>query len=220
MDNSRVYTISELNYLLENLAPIKETLDYIDYASKPHLQKGSSGAICPYLPKAIALDSIWCSVSKLQEYSFREMEELIHDNVELFYSLSSNEKINKTFQSLVLVFPNIPYEQVGKLITGIHSTFKRRLVYKGLMIGEFFSENSHHGLYNKEFYPLRSNIPLIAIRNLIPEDLPFLNKESDSIEMRIDFLQGYLQTFEGKLDSIRYTTVKEKLEELKEKLYI
>ncbi|MGE7888624.1 DUF6875 domain-containing protein [Bacillus cereus] len=220
MINNRFYTVGELNHLIDNIDSVKETLNYIDYASKPNPEKGASGAICPFLPRAIALDSIWCCISKLKEFNFEVMEQLINENVELFHSLSPNEGNNKIYKTLVLAFPNIPFEQTEELITGIHSTFKRRLVYKGLMIGEFFSDNNHHGLYNKEFYPLQSNIPLIAIRHLVPEDLPFLTKESDSEDMQIDFLQGYLKTFEGKLDSNRYERASKQLKILKEQSYI
>ncbi|MGA4721893.1 DUF6875 domain-containing protein [Fictibacillus nanhaiensis] len=212
--NNNCYSIGELNYLLSNLEPLKETLNYVSYASKPHPSKGSSGAICPFLPKAIALDSIWCSVIDSCNFDLNAMQKVIDESVQLFESLNEKNEKYKLYKTLVLIFPNIPSERVEEIITGVHRTFKRKLVYRGLMIGEFFTDNSHHGLYNKDFFPLRSNVPLIAIRNLVPEDLPFLSKESDSVEMRIDFLKGYLQTFEGTLDSNRFTKASEMLEDL------
>jgi hypothetical protein len=42
------------------------------------------------------------------------------------------------------------------------------------MIGQFHPKCDQPGLWNDDFRPLRSPIPLLAIRIMVPGDLPFL----------------------------------------------
>lgn len=51
---------------------------------------------------------------------------------------------------------------------------KPSFVEAGMMLGEFYSENESPGLYNPDFRPLRSPIPLFVYRRLVPNDLVFL----------------------------------------------
>jgi hypothetical protein len=69
---------------------------------------------------------------------------------------------------------------------------KPLFVNDGLMLGEFHELNESPGLHNPDFRPLRSPIPLLAIRRMVYSDIVFLNRPSDPPERRIRFLEAYL----------------------------
>ena len=56
-----------------------------------------------------------------------------------------------------------------------HAVRAARLV-RGKMIGFFHPGNDDPGVWNPDFRPLRSPLPLIVIRHLVMSDAPFVAK--------------------------------------------
>jgi hypothetical protein len=57
------------------------------------------------------------------------------------------------------------------------------------MIGEYHEgPPDKAGLWNSRFRPLRSPVPLLAIRHMVPTDFPFLSLDDDHVA-------AYLQLF-------------------------
>ena len=48
------------------------------------------------------------------------------------------------------------------------------------MIGEFHMVNNKSGLRNKNFYPLRTPYPSLAIRHMVSSDIAFMSPEDVS----------------------------------------
>ena len=81
--------------------------------------------------------------------------------------------------------------RAGQLLTKIIEAIdlKREDVRKGLMIGEFHDgPPPKPGLWNPDFRPLRSPVPLLAIRHMVPTDFPFLRDDDTTVA-------AYLQRF-------------------------
>ena len=57
---------------------------------------------------------------------------------------------------------------------------KVNLKKKGYMIGEFHMVNNTSGLRNKNFYPLRTPYPSLAIRHMVSSDIAFMSPEDVS----------------------------------------
>ncbi len=51
------------------------------------------------------------------------------------------------------------------------------------------------GLRNENFYPLRTPIPSLAIRCIVPTDLVFLSPSKYEPGLRVKFLKSYLNQF-------------------------
>jgi len=67
------------------------------------------------------------------------------------------------------------------------------------MLGEFHMRNNQPGLRNDDFFPLRTPIPCLAVRHMVPTDLAFLNVERYELTLRIKFLTSFLAVFDGDL---------------------
>ncbi len=75
-------------------------------------------------------------------------------------------------------------------IEQLQRELKPEFVPQGLMIGEFHPACGTGGIWNPEFRPMRSPRPLLAIRIMMPSDLPFLIGQASYIET---YLERYSQ---------------------------
>ena len=75
--------------------------------------------------------------------------------------------------TILVVLPRIDRSTSVEL-EDLHRTLKDEFVAEGLMIGQFHPHCEARGLWSPEFRPLQSPVPLLAIREMVPSDLPFL----------------------------------------------
>jgi hypothetical protein len=101
----------------------------------------------------------------------------------------------RQFKAIVLIFPDIALKDAHEMIDGVQRYVKPDFVSRGLMVGEFHLRNNSSGLRNKEFYPLRTPIPCIAMRHMVPTDLAFLDVTSYEPALRKKFLTSFLNVF-------------------------
>lgn len=101
------------------------------------------------------------------------------------------------------MFPYLPKESAPKFIDNLQQRLKADFVNYGLMIGEFhFGSPKKTGLWNENFYPLFSPIPLLVIRYLVPNDFYFLLQKRE-------FIISYLEKFRDKIPEKLESLVKE-----------
>ena len=72
------------------------------------------------------------------------------------------------------------------------------------------------GLQNEHFYPLRTPIPSLAVRCIVPTDLVFLSPKKYAPRLRIEFLRSYLKQFEGDQSKAAQKAVREAMQLLEE----
>ncbi|MDR6226723.1 DUF6875 domain-containing protein [Desmospora profundinema] len=212
LDCKQGYTLDEVKLFLSHQEALKKAYDYVvNFAAKPHPERGKPGAVCPFLPKAIKLDTIWMAVVDKQTPNREEIIGDLEHYIEWFKHINPLTGEERRYKSLILIFPGIGENEAPTLIDSIHQMYKRHLVYHELMIGDFHALSTTPGLYNPTFYPLRSSVPMIAIRYLIEEDLPFLTQPFDPPEVRIQFLEGYLHSLGDTLSTHSRTTAESAL---------
>jgi hypothetical protein len=71
-------------------------------------------------------------------------------------------------------------------IEQLQRDLKPEFVPQGLMIGEFHPACSTGGIWNPDFKPMRAPRPLLAIRVMMPSDLPFLVSHASYLETYLD----------------------------------
>jgi hypothetical protein len=99
---------------------------------------------------------------------------------------------DRLFSATMLAFPDVEPSEAPELIDGTRDVLKPEFVRDGLMLGEFHADNEQGGLHNPNFRPLRSSVPMLVIRSMVPSDIVFLSKPHDSPATRVDFLTSYL----------------------------
>jgi hypothetical protein len=164
--------------------------------SHPHI--GRAGPVCPFVHRALEKEKI--AVAVVPTTSQKEIQSAV---LQAKASFMKERVPGDLHQTKILLFPSF---QDGKVIDHIQRTLKKCFVRDGLMIGEFHRDNETPALHNPEFKPLRTEVPALAIRSIVPGDLLFLTLSSYSWWMQLQLLASYLRTFgnDSKHEKLHY----------------
>ncbi|MEH2246946.1 DUF6875 domain-containing protein [Nostoc sp.] len=214
-----LYTTLEIEQQYKDILCLIEIMEWVkSFLGRPHPNLGRPGVVCPFVPHALKSNSIRLAVIRTKDLYPEQIEEIVSCYRDIFIEMEVKEQelaINKAF---LLIFPDIHIEDASKLIDSVQQKLKPLFVESGLMIGEFHKRNESPGLHNPNFRPLRSPIPLLAIRFMVEADLPFLQNPADP-RLRIRYLEAYLKCFGDKFtDETRYKNAHQALALAKEQL--
>jgi len=173
------------------------------FLARSHPELGRKGAVCPFVPVALEQDSIWMAEIAEREPTLDSISRVILYYRDLFLATeptSGPDAINKAF---LVIFPNLGAEGAG-VVDEVQQLLKKDFVEKGLMLGEFHASNESPGLRNAEFRPLRSPIPMLAMRHMVDSDLPFLLRAAYAAPVRAAYLRAYLFRLAGSLGWSRF----------------
>jgi hypothetical protein len=84
------------------------------------------------------------------------------------------KKSMRNFRTVLVAFPNCAHEDGLRVLKRTQNRLRHHSTVKGKMIGCFEPNSQDKGLINPNFRPLRSPIPLLAIRALVENDAPFV----------------------------------------------
>ncbi|MFE2940373.1 DUF6875 domain-containing protein [Streptomyces sp. NPDC059255] len=208
-EKSSVPDGSPVLYRPEDLARITEDLPFIrtiadwctEFLSKPHPDLGRGGSVCPFIPRALAMNRVSFVVLHTANRTEAEIDGIIASYRQTILDMeprSGQEAIDK---AIMVILPDVSEEDAAEVVDETHRRLKAEFVASGLMIGKFHPRSEQGGLHNPGFRPLRSPIPLLAIRHMVDSDLPFLNRVDDPVPDRIKFLESYGQRFEDAEES-------------------
>jgi hypothetical protein len=208
----QLYTYSEIEKLQQDLAALTEINEWVkQFLARPHRDLGRSGPVCPFVPQALKSDSIRSTVIRAENLEAQQIEEIVLSYRDTFLELEPRDRETGINKVILLVFPDVHLDDTDKLIDAVQQKLKPFFVESGLMLGEFHNRTESAGLHNPNFRPLRSPIPLLAIRYMVEIDLPFL-VAADDLGLRIRYLKAYLQLFDkGGKDSINLTNARRAL---------
>lgn len=211
---SELYTLKDLQGLQhQNLPELKEIAGWTkDFLAKPHPQLGRSGPVCPFLPRALKLEAIRLAVVRTRGLNVSEIEALVRQYRDEFLALEPNQGELAVYKAIMLVFPDLQAEADACLVDEIQQRLKPFFVEEGLMIGEFHQWNQTPGLHNDQFRPLRSPIPMLAIRFMVESDLPFLDRLTDDPQVRSRYLNAYLSRMGANLEAQKLYQAQQALE--------
>jgi hypothetical protein len=189
----QLLTASQVDRLLGTGAPLAEALGWVrSFLAQPHPDLGRTGPVCPFVPVALELDTIWCGLVTGAEPDPAYLAAAIGEYRELFLELEPRQLPEALNKAILIVFPNLGPEGASA-VDEVQRELKPRFVEAGLMLGEFHAANESPGLRNPDFRPLRSPVPMLAIRNMVESDLPFLRRSIDPPGMRAAFVRSYLR---------------------------
>jgi len=188
-------TIGELAHVAHNMDAFSWCCDWIaTYLAKPHPELGRTGNVCPFVAPAITKDSIRIAVVRLTDFGDRRSQILnaITHYREAFLSLGNLDKTH-ILQAILILFPDVQPHEAPDLIDGTKEELKATFVEQGLMLGEFHAQNPSPGLHNPAFMPLRSSIPMLAIRRMVATDYVFLDRSEYDAGTRLRYIETYLR---------------------------
>lgn len=200
----RLMRVSEIERENGPASPLGLVVGWIrGFLARPHPELGRPGLVCPFVPGALKMDSIWLTEMPATVPTFERLSAIITGYRNVFLETepkSGPEAMNKVF---LVAFPSFGPEGTA-VIERVQSTLKRYFVDMGLLVGEFHSANANPGLHNPDFRPLRSPVPMLAIRHLVESDLAFLSRDFYSLSLRATYLRSYLFRLGGKLSQLKF----------------
>ena len=162
-----------------------------DFLTQPHPELGRSGHVCPYVSASIREQRFLLSVLHGAESQPRETDRTILRLGQYFSTLEPTAGRSAQKKTIVILFPDLPQRQTGDIINGMHQRLKPHFLRAGMMLGEFYRGSSKPGLHNDQFRPLRSDVPLLVIRAMLPGDIAFLSDQAR-------FVRPYIRNFEAR----------------------
>lgn len=165
-----------------------------------HPELGRTGPVCPYTQPSLRKD-LFHLASPADLDGPVDGPAVIDQLRTMYETLSVGlDDADLELLTLLVVLPQLDHEDSTELDL-LQRKAKDEFVADGLMIGQFHPTCPEPGLWNPDFRPLRSPVPLLAIRKLLVFDLPFLI----DVDMHVD---SYLQRFAAEIPSrIRYQLV-------------
>lgn len=202
--NPSLMRISEIARRFPKDSPMGDVLDWVHtFLAAPHSDLGRKGSVCPFVPMSLDLDTIWMAEVATSNPSVESIKKIIREYRDLFLATEPtdpSECINKAF---MVVFSNLDANGAS-MVDEVQAQLKTDFVEMGLMLGEFHAKNEGEGLRNPDFRPLRSPIPILAIRHMVDSDLPFLLRADYPPNKRANFLRSYLTRLQGTLSRPKF----------------
>lgn len=181
-----------------------------EFLARPHPQLGRKGAVCPFVPLSLVMDSIWLAEVAEPAATFESISEIITEYRDLFLKTEPTTGSDSLQKAFMIVFPTLGPDGAA-LVDKVQYALKKYFVDMGLMLGEFHAANEGEGLRNPDFRPLRSPVPMLAIRHMVESDLPFMTRESYPPRERASFMRSYLSRVGGSLPPGKFDQVLDRL---------
>ena len=175
---------------------------------------GRTGNVCPFVPEAMMRGSLRFALIVLRARGLAavaEIEQIISACREHFLLKEKRKGQMDIFASMVMVLPDITKEEAPTVIDPSQRKFKPLFIQEGLMLGEFHPLSRTSGLRNPAFRPLRSPVPLLAIRHMVESDIDFLVAPSDPPQTRLKSIKAFLQFLGSSLSIATQVKAKEAL---------
>lgn len=187
----------ESNAIEALLVPLQSMQCYIrEFLAKPNPHLGRKGPTCPFVPTSLKFDSLYLTVVKnTQASNSTQIEQIVLQAKSQFQTLHPLTGQRAAYKAIILIFPDVTLNDAPLLIDGVQLKLKPLFVECGLMLGEFHLRNNNPGLHNNSFFPLRTVYPSLAIRNMVPSDIVFLNSKEYSQNVRRSMIERYLLKF-------------------------
>jgi hypothetical protein len=163
----------------EHLEPVSRILQWAnDYLCRPHPELGRAGAVCPFTRPALRRDLLLLTVCPGADLSADQVVDLVRRHRDWFLQMEPREMPLAQYKFTGIIFPDLAEGAYLDLIEATQARLKPEYVPLGLMIGEFHpGPPKQAGLWNADFRPLRSPLPLLGTRHMVPTDWPFLRED-------------------------------------------
>ena len=189
----RSLSVGEIAHLSQNFDAFREGGTWVrTYLAQPHPELGRPGTVCPFAQAALDQDSVLVAVVRLADGNrIAQIVDAIEYHLEAFVLRAAKEEKRALLTTLIM-FPDVSLDDAPELIDRTKEDLKTKFIQKGLMLGEFHARNDSPGLHNPDFRPLRSPIPMLAIRHMVPTDYVFLDRLEYDANTRLKYLEAYL----------------------------
>jgi hypothetical protein len=161
------------------------------FLCSPHELLGREGPVCPFTQPSLSHRLFWVTVVPGAEIDVEKATDIVERFREWFFELEPKSGSEAILKTILILFPEVTHERARTEIEGLQKKLKPNFVKRGVMVGQFYEGCPESGLWNDAFHPLQSPVPLLAIRNMVPSDFPFLHGKRGNSDMLIAYLNRF-----------------------------
>jgi Domain of unknown function (DUF6875) len=161
------------------------------YLCNGHPELGREGPVCPFTRPSLSKGLFWLTVRNETDLLGPESVVRIEEYLDWFLELEPKSGPESILKTILIVYPNIPEGLAASSLEPLQKLLKPKFVNRGIMVGQFYAGCQESGLWNDSFRALESPIPLLAIRNMVPSDFPFLHGRRGNPGMLLAYLNKF-----------------------------
>ncbi len=145
-----------------------------------------TGNVCPFVPLALKHDAIQFVLPEVSEQaSPRTLIRTTLDKFLLWRKMHAHIR-----GAMIIVFPrNFSVDVLRKA----QQRELMRCIRHHCMSGVLYEDNNAPSLHSSEWYPLRTPVPIIVIRDLVVTDIVFVGKTPAYLFHKLIFLRNYFK---------------------------
>lgn len=179
-DASRTRSLAQ-----SDLTALRAVADWTkNFVIRPSENLGRPGPVCPFTPVAIEHKALWLAPERSDGRSKLEVTELIKGYQRLLLSNPPAEGDGAKNKSIVIVFTDLAATRAKDFIGGaLEPIAISSYVDKGLVMGPFFEGNDGTAIYNPNFRPFQSPVPLLLMRRAVISDWKFFLNNKDWLRL-------------------------------------
>lgn len=158
----------------EHLADLLAVVEWARaYLCRPHAELGRRGPVCPFAQASLDRGAFLLAVQPDGGHTVESLSAVLAPYRDWFLDLASRGRPAAQSTTILVLLPGM--RDARQVIDAAQRELKDVYVSHGLMIGEFHDgPPDKAGLWNPDFRPLHSPVPMLVIRHMVPTDLPFL----------------------------------------------
>lgn len=146
-----------------------------NYLMAAHPDLGRTGAVCPFTKQAAKIDTVRLAISHAGPDDEEEVFALIRGGFAELETIPCKPAM-RHFRTIIVGFPNCLDDDGVAMLKRVQKRNRFHSLARTKMIGMMYAKSEDPGLWNPEFRPLRSPLPVLAIRHMVEQDAPFAAK--------------------------------------------
>ena len=158
---------------------------------RDHPELGREGPVCPFTQPSLNKNLFWIGPHSRAPLDEAAAADAVRGYLDWFLTLEPVSGPDTVYKTILIVFPLLASTEAADVLTPLQRHLKADFVKRGLMVGQFYEGCQEPGLWNRNFRPLQSPIPLLAIRNMVPSDFPFLHGSRGNSEMLLSYFSHF-----------------------------
>jgi hypothetical protein len=162
-----------------------------NFLCRSHELLGREGPVCPFTQPSLNQNLFWLSIIPGSEIDMEATGDAVVRFRDWFFELTPQSGPEALLKTILIIFPDVSHETAKVQLEALQKKLKPDFVKKAIMVGQFYQGCPESGLWNDSFHPLQSPIPLLAIRNMVPSDFPFLHGKRGNSDMLIAYLNKF-----------------------------
>jgi hypothetical protein len=153
------------------------------FVARPHKDLGRAGPVCPFVPVALNHKTLWLVAERSTGRSTLEVIEVIREYQGRLLAAQPADD-DADHDSIVVVFVDLQASNAKEFFGSVLQQIGlSSYADHGLVMGPFYEGNEGTAIYNPNFRPFTSPVPLLLMRRAVVGDWKFFLNNADFLRL-------------------------------------